>query len=484
MNVLFASAEVTPFAKAGGLADVVGSLPIALRKFGVDVRIIMPRYEHLSGSPRLDLLLQKIEVAVDGGIELVKLYHARLPGTEVPVYLIENDTYLSHGPIYNQRGTTPLFSELARFLFFSAAVVAVLPQLGWRPSVIHCHDWHTGMLPLLVERGSLRDIKTVFTIHNLAHQGVWNAAEVFRFLGLRERDHPNLKERGAHKDLNLLQQGMLGATLVNTVSPQYAQEILTPQFGLGLERSIQKRKRAKEFSGILNGIDTALFNPATDRHIRVRYERNSLAKKTENKKALHELCGFSPDTTIPTFGFIQRLAEQKGIELLAAKSTMFVEAGARLVVLGSGHQRYERLVEGLTAKYPKNIHARIGFDAPFAQHIYAGADMFLVPSKFEPCGIGQMIAMRYGTLPIVHATGGLKDTVPDLDEHPDTGLGFTFSSFTPDAFWGAVERALRVYKNSARWLALMDRCMTADFSWDHPAREYLAVYEQALAKTL
>lgn len=483
MNVLFASAEVAPFAKVGGLADVIGSLPIALRKFGVDVRVIMPRYEHLAGSPRLELRLQNVEVAVEHGVEFVRVFQARLPGTELPVYLIENDTYLSRGPIYHEREAAPLFSDLARFLFFSAAVVAVLPQLGWRPGVVHCHDWHTGLLPLLLARGPLHGMKTVFTIHNLAHQGAWNAADVFRFLGLHERDHPNLKARGPHGDLDLLQQGILGATLVNTVSPQYAQEVLTPEFGLGLEGAIRKRQRRLEFVGILNGIDTDAFNPATDRHIRVRYTRDSVERKAENKKALHERCGMPPDVTVPTFGFVQRLTEQKGIELLAAKSTMFVEAGARLVMLGSGQPHYERLVAELAAKHPKNVHVRLGFDASFAQHIYAGADLLLIPSKFEPCGIGQMIAMRYGTPPIVHATGGLKDTVPDVSEHPASGLGFAFGPFTSGAFWSAVLRSLTLYKNPKLWRELIDRCMAADFSWSRSARDYLTLYEQALATT-
>ncbi|MBI4426115.1 MAG: glycogen synthase [Candidatus Kerfeldbacteria bacterium] len=480
MNILLVSAEVSPFAKVGGLADVVGALPIALKRLGVDVRIIMPRYERLTGNPSLEPLLPDVVVTTGRGQEHCRVLTSQLPETKVPVYLIENTTYLSRGPVYNEHGVDEPFTELARFLFFSAAVAEIVPLLGWEPNIVHCHDWHTGLVPALLARRAVR-AATVFTIHNLAHQGGWNAAAVLSFLELQEADGRHLATRDRHGDLNLLQQGVLGATLINTVSPHYAQEILTPERGEGLAESLQDRR--DDLVGIINGIDTHQYDPAHDRYVRVRYTAATIERKAENKLALHEQCGFTPDPTIPTFGFIGRLTEQKGVDLIVQHSTMMVRSGARLVLLGSGLADYESLVQKLTREHPRHIYARLGFDEAFARAIYAGCDLFLMPSVFEPCGLGQMIAMRYGTPPVVHATGGLIDTVPDVAAEPERGLGFTFTPFTPKAFAESVARGLHWYHDRPRWQALLSRCMTQDFSWDRSARAYLELYQQA-RKTL
>lgn len=480
MNVLLVSAEATPFAKVGGLADVVGALPIALRRLGIDARIIMPRYEHLASQPSLELVLPDVVVTTGRGQEHCRVLKGTLPGTDVPVYLIENTTYLSRGPVYDEHGTDNPFDEIARFLFFSLAVAEIVPLFGWEPSIVHCHDWHTGLVPTLLSRRGF-NCTTVFTIHNLAHQGVWNANEVLSFVGLPESDRQHLTARDRRDDFNLLQQGVLAATLINTVSPQYALEILTPEHGEGLEKSLQRRH--DRLTGILNGIDTHRYDPGRDEHLRVPYTATAIERKVENKLALHEQCGFPPDLAVPTFGFIGRLTEQKGIDLIIQHSTMMLRSGARLAILGTGLADYEKLVQELARERPRQVYARIGFDEAFARSIYAGSDLFLMPSMFEPCGLGQMIAMRYGTPPVVHATGGLKDTVPDVDAEPDRGLGFTFSSFTPKAFAGAVARGLHRYRDHRRWRQLIARCMAQDFSWDRSARSYLELYERARRTT-
>lgn len=475
MKVLFVSAEVTPFAKVGGLADVVGALPISLHKLGVDVRIMMPKYERLEAAPKPELAVQSVAVAFGKSGEWVKVYRSTLPSSSVTVYFLENERYLSTGPIYDERGTAGPFHDLARFAFFSRASVAVLPKLGWSPQIIHHHDWHTGLIPAFLLHDKKRAQRTLLTLHNLAHQGTWNAPDLLSLTGLNQKHNPRLQARDPRGDFNLLQQGILGATKLNTVSPQYAREVRLPEFGLGLEQTLEQR--AEDFTGILNGIDIERFNPETDRDLRVRYGRTTIRRKAENKLALHEQCGFAPDVTAPTFAFIGRLADQKGIDLVAENAKLFIAAGARLVILGSGLPEYEQRLKTLAAKNPKAIFCKIGFDAPLAQRMYAGADLMLMPSKFEPCGIVQMIGMRYGTPTVAHATGGLKDTITDVGQRPDRGLGFIFSQYRADAFWAAVERALTCFR-SDNWKVLVDRCMTQDFSWDRSARSYLQLYEQ------
>lgn len=477
MKVLFVSAEVTPFAKVGGLADVVGALPVALKKLGVDARIMVPRYERLAGSPKLKKVLENVEVNIGGGTESVNVYQTKLPDSDVIVYVLENQTFISRGEIYEEHSVGPQFSELARFLFFSQAVVSVLRRITWKPKIVHCHDWHTGLVPFLLRHAGLNRYASVFTIHNLAYQGVWAANDIFTFLGLSGNEHAQLSLRDEHGSFNLLQQAITGSDTLNTVSPQYAKEVLTPEYGNGLEQVLKTREA--DFAGILNGIDTVHFNPETDRSIPITYGRATIERKIENKRAVHVRCRFKPDDAIPTFGFVGRLAGQKGIDLVVKNSTMFSAAPARLIVLGSGLPKFESELHKLSQAYPQTIYAHIGFDAALAQLIYAGCDFFLVPSQFEPCGIGQMIAMRYGTPTIVRATGGLRDTVPDVDDNPDHGLGFVFQDYTPQALWNAIERALACFRDPPRYRTLVDRCMSQDFSWDRSARAYLSLYERA-----
>ncbi|MBI5404886.1 MAG: glycogen synthase [Candidatus Kerfeldbacteria bacterium] len=476
MNILFISAEATPLAKAGGLADVVGALPLALRKLGVDVRIMMPRYEVLGGNPILETIIERVPVEVGGQIYDVRVHRGRLPDSDVDVYLLENETFLSHGPIYNEHGQTDPFFEMQRFLFFSKAALTVIPELNWTPDILHCHDWHTGIVPSLasIMRGTV-GMQTVVTIHNLAHQGVWKATDVLGFLGFSEKDHDRFALRDRRGDFNLLQQAIRSASVVNTVSPTYATEILTPEYGEGLEEEL--RSKQPPVKGILNGIDTTHFDPATDHRIRVQYDRTSIERKRENTLALHELCGFTPSLERMTFGFIGRLTEQKGVDLILQAQDAILKNGSRLIVLGTGMPEIEQALGELAKRYPDQVYCKLGFDAAFAQQLYAGSDALLMPSKFEPCGLGQMVAMRYGTIPIVRATGGLADTVPDVTSDPTRGLGFSFSPYEAAALSAAIDRAREYFGRPADWTALIQRCMGQDLSWERSARAYLKLYE-------
>lgn len=479
MKILFVASEATPLAKVGGIADVVGALPVALSRLGLDVRIVLPKYANLSGAGGMEPILHDVEVQ-GSTLERCNIYRGSLPSSNVAVYFIDNLRYLGQGPIYNEHAEGDPFSDISRFLFFSSAVASTIPLLGWKPDVIHCHDWHTSVLPALLRQTASNDIRTLLTIHNIAYQGVWNMQEALSFLG----QDPSRPSVAFHPDkngnFNALLEGVLAATMVNTVSPKYAKEIMTPEYGNGLEQVL--KKRSDTLSGILNGIDVARFDPFVDRAIRVKYDASSIDRKAENKLALEELCGFPSDSRTPIFGFVGRLADQKGIELVLENSTLFTKAGARVVFLGTGIPAIEDRVRKAVARAPHNFFAHIGFDSTFAQQIYAGCDAVLVPSRFEPCGLVQMIAMRYGTIPVVRSTGGLKDTVPDVDADPRRGLGFTFDSFDPKSFWSTVQRAINAYQNAEQWRTIAVRCMMQDFSWNKSAADYASLYEQCLIK--
>jgi starch synthase len=478
MTIAFATSELTPIAKVGGLGDVAGALPKALAHLGVNVCVIMPRYDTIDAQkyPVKDTG-RSITVRAQGKDYTVSIHQTVIPGSEVPVYLLENRDFLTGGGVYFEKSAiVNSFQEIERFLFFSMAVIPALEALGIEPDVLHCQDWHTGILPTLAKIAG-GHTKTLFTIHNLANQGKWGAADICNFLGLTVADHPNLAQRDQHNDINLIQQGILSADLVNTVSPSYAQEILTPEFGYGLEGNLANR--GNELSGILNGIDVDRFNPATDKDIPQTYSSaTAAAGKAAAKVLLQKKSGLAVDPAIPVFGFVGRLTNQKGTELLPGLIDQFLATGAQLILLGTGDAQLEAQARDLAAKAPKQIMTTIGFDAELAQLIYAGSDFFLMPSQFEPCGLGQMIAMRYGTPPIVRATGGLRDTVQEFDAATGQGTGFIFKDFTSEAFWVEIARALEVFKQPSAYATLRTNDMAQDFSWDTSAKHYVALYER------
>lgn len=484
MNVLFASAEVDPFAKVGGLADVVGSLPKALRKLGIDARVVMPAYRFI---PR-------------ERYNIHHHFHFALPRpvgtTGVDIYLAEHDGV----PVYFVRGW-PYFGEepsvystwnldVPRFIFFCQAVVALCEQLqareGWFPNVVHANDWHTGLLPFLI--GSARQHSTlwartgtVFSIHNMAYQGEHVGGWLWE-LGIPGRDHPELLSRGLTD--NMLAMALAYSDLITTVSPRYATEIQYPYMGYGLDGLI--RTRLKDLAGILNGIDTDLWNPETDPHLVAHYNADNFSeRRVLNKRQLQAETGLDVRDDQPLIGLVSRLVWQKGIDLaLPALHQLLSESDVQLVALGAGEREYNDLLAWLGSEFSHKARTIIGFNAAVAQRIYAGCDMFLMPSRYEPCGVGQMLAMRYGALPVVRETGGLADTVTNYDDGPaDSGTGFTFQWEESDAVLNTLRWAVDVYRTRPKpWQRMQARAMRTDFSWTRSAKEYIALYQRAVER--
>lgn len=480
MRVLFATSELTPIAKVGGLADVAGSLPKAIKKFNVDIRIALPFYEIIEKEKYPFIFLGEKKINFGKVNEIIKIYQTKIPQSNVLVYLIENKRYLTFNGIYFEKAiSSQKFIEIARFLFFSKSILEIFPIINWQPRIIHCQDWHTAILPLLIKLQSFKSFKTILTIHNLANQGRWRAEEIFDFLGLKGDELESLKIRfGPEKiDLNILQQGILNADLINTVSPSYAKEILTPEFGYGLDKTLKKRKNV--LSGILNGIDYKRFSPETDKEIKLRYSFKNLGNKEINKRDLQKITNL-PITDLPIFAFISRLTEQKGSELIVKIAPELIKIGCQLIFLGQGQDYYEKQIFDLVKKYPKNVYAKIGFDASLAQKIYAGADIFLAPSLFEPCGLSPMIAMRYGTIPIVRSVGGLKDSVENVKviNNKVLGTGFVFKKYNSIDLLKTIKRAIKIFKNKKIWRKIQIRAMKKNFSWQTSAKKYLQLYKK------
>jgi len=364
----------------------------------------------------------------------------------------------------------------------------IFGPLKWQPDIIHCHDWHVGILPALIkilnkqDPGNYPDFTTLLTIHNLAFQGKYVPKDVFSMLEIKESDWPTLKERfGKKKDLNYLQQAILNSDLINTVSPTYAHEILTSQYGENLESTL--KKKSKILTGILNGIDTDRFNPATDPEIKANYSPKNFAPKQENKSDLQQSVNLPINSDVPVIGLVSRLTDQKGIDLICQIIEELATLEIQLVFLGLGSKFLEKELKKATKKHPKKIAAQLKFDAHLAQQIYAGSDIFLMPSRFEPCGLGQMIAMRYGTVPIVRATGGLKDTVQNYNFKTQTGTGFVFQNYKSLELLATIKKALAVFSDQNSWNKLIQNSMSQDFSWLHSAQKYFTLYQKALLKS-
>ncbi|MFH1657056.1 MAG: glycogen/starch synthase [bacterium] len=466
-KVLFASAECAPFAKVGGLGDVAGSLPSALKKIGVDIAVVIPKYEFISSQFLCKKIIQGMKVKK----EKINVWQGFLPDTDISVYFLENKKFFGeHGVYFEKTPWAGSFKQIARFLFFSEAVLELATFLN--VEIIHCNDWHTAMIPLL---SSLRreKIKTILTIHNLSSQGKWPPKEVLDFLELETSQHPQLKLRAKHtKKFNIFQQGILATDIINAVSPTYRQEILTSEFGEGLEKDL--RKREKDLYGILNGLDTERFNPQKDKDIARNYSFKDIKKKAVNKTELQKTCGLPVGEKIPLLGLVGRLTTQKGIEIIAKAFPRLVKLGCQLVVLGSGGKEHEAMLKKLAKKYPQNLSLNLKFDTVMGQQIYAGTDIFLMPSLFEPCGLGQLIAQRYGTIPVVRETGGLADTVVEGK------TGFLFQDYKAKDFLKALRRALEAYYNEKQWQKIIKQAMAKDFSWHKSAQEYLKLYQRLL----
>jgi starch synthase len=475
LRVLFIAAEGVPFVKTGGLADVIGALPKALRRLGHDVRVALPLYGRIDPERwGLETLADHLAVPMDDTHEQV-LVRRGIMADDIPVYFIDAPRYFQRENVY---GYT---DDGERFILFCRAVLEFARQLGWAPDILHCHDWHTAIVPnwtktLYRDDPVLGDAATVFTIHNLAFQGIFGY-RILEVAGVAEQGfmYPAVAELANVVDL--MGRGILFADTVSTVSPRYAQEILTPQFGERLDPLL--RERRDRLFGILNGIDADEFNPATDPRIAAHFDAFSLEQRPANKRALQQQMHLVADPQIPVIGMISRLADQKGLDLLDQVVIPVIEQGVQLVVTGTGDQHYHQMFQRLAVRYPRQVAVNLTFNAELSQRIYAGSDMFLMPSRFEPCGLSQMLAMRYGSIPIVHRTGGLADTVQQFDPTTDTGNGFWFDRYDPFHLFAAIVRALEVYRFTETWQRLMTRAMLADYSWDASAEQYVALYRRA-----
>lgn len=462
MRVLFASAEVAPFSKTGGLGDVAGALPRALARLGLEVLVVTPWYRSVPTDPA-PYWIGDVEVPFDGGFEPVGVGTLERDGVR---YAFVGHPDLSRPRLYGYP------DDARRFARFSRAVPQVAARVGFAPDLLHANDWHTGYLPLLLARGwhlppGFPHLPSVFTVHNAQHQGESEMAATLHWLRLgREAAHGYHDRFGA---ANALLAGVGAAERVTTVSPTYAQELQQPEYGFGLDGAF--RAVAGKLVGILNGLDVNEWDPATDPHLAARYSAGDLAGKAANKRALARELGLDPER--PLLGVVSRFAEQKGIDLLVAAAERLLAAGWGLALLGTGDPRLEAAVRALATERPRAVGAVVGFDEALAHRVYAGADALAVPSRFEPCGLSQMIAMRYGTLPVVRATGGLKDTVA----HGRTG--FVFEHATPEGLLWAAGEAARAYGTPA-WREMQLAAMRQDLSWDASARRYAALYGSVL----
>ncbi len=466
MRILFVSAEVSPFAKVGGLADVAAALPRALHGLGVDVRIAMPKYRQVVGKTDLEQLT-RLTVPVGNAEEECEVFRGYLPQSDVPVYFFGNDPYFDRDQIYGEKGGD-YPDALERFVFLSRGALELPASLNWQPDIIHVNDWHTALVPAYLRAGiGPRDAKSILTIHNLAYQGVfpWDRSVI---TGLPHDIISGFNHQGK---LNLLKGGILNADRLTTVSPSYAVEIL--ENGEGLEQTL--RMRADALVGILNGIDDVVWNPETDPLLWANYSADDPSGKSVNKERLRDELGLEPDPTAPVVGMISRLASQKGFDLIMSAFDRMMALGIQFVILGTGTPEYEEFFRAAASRYPGRAAALITFSEEWAHRIEAAADIFLMPSRFEPCGLNQMYSLRYGAIPVVRATGGLKDTVTEYTGA--TGNGFVFTEYTPDAMLAALRRAVSLYRDDpAAWAALRKRGMEEDHSWSTAARNYLELY--------
>ncbi|RJR08768.1 glycogen synthase [Candidatus Parcubacteria bacterium] len=488
LEIIMAGAEMAPFVKVGGLGDVVGSLPIALAKLGVKVKVFLPFYGSINSKKfKVKTFYQGLSAEVNGSKHKFDIYHSNFLGRNIEVFFIKNtafnskDIYVGGRKYFNKNKTgayTRKVGDVERFIFFSKAVIETIKELKLKPDIIHAHDWHTAMMPTFIDEYSLKydnfkNIKSIYTIHNLANQGV-AGLDILDYAGLDKDVTPSVMEDYYDKDggkINSMKLGILSADYVNTVSPNYAKEILTKEYGADLEDYLNRRK--KNLFGIVNGLDLALFDPLKDKNIKKKYSlKNFKVAKDINKKNLQKVSKLAIDD-VPVFGLVSRLVSQKGLDiLLPALEKYLKHNNFQVVVLGTGRKEFEDGFKNLAKQHPDKVSANITFSLALAQKIYAGSDFFLMPSLFEPCGLGQMIAMRYGTVPVVRATGGLKDTV----ENDKTGI--VFKKYTQHEMISALDKALKLYKNKSKFDKIIKAGMREDFSWDKSAKEYLKLYNK------
>ncbi|EHJ52319.1 glycogen synthase GlgA [Streptococcus macacae] len=474
MKILFVAAEGSPFAKIGGLGDVIGALPKSLVKKGNEVSVILPYYDSIDakfGEEIEDLFY--FFTNVGWRHEYVGIKHTVKDG--VDFYFIDNNHYFYRGQVYGE------FDDGERFAFFQLAALEAMEKIDFIPDILHVHDYHTAMIPFLLKEkyhwiNAYQKIKTVFTIHNIEFQGQFAPSLLGEVFGVGEERYwdGTLRWRDC---LNWMKAAILYADRVTTVSPSYAQEIQTPEFGKGLDQIM--RMESGKLSGIVNGIDTELLDPRTDEHLLAHFSKDDLSGKAKNKAALQEQLGLPVRDDVALIGVVSRLTDQKGFNLVVNELNAMMQMDIQLVLLGTGYAEFENAFSWFAQAYPEKMSANIMFDLTLAQQIYAASDIFLMPSAFEPCGLSQMMAMRYGSLPLVHEVGGLRDTVIPYNEFDKTGTGFGFQEFSGYWLTRTLAKALDVYYNREKdWKKLQESAMTTDFSWDTASQAYEHLYRE------
>jgi starch synthase len=484
LKILIASPEVAPFAKTGGLADVAGALPKALERLGHEVRVILPKHAMVDrGDFPQTRALDRLSLPISDRLVDSVVYETKL-GQAVPVYLLANDAYYNRSELYRTSGGDyPDNAE--RFIYFSKAVPEIAKRVGFQPDCIHCNDWQTGLVPLYLRTLYHEDpffarTGTLFTIHNLAYQGLfWHYDWPMLGIGWEYFTPEGIEFYGR---INFLKAGIVFAQIINTVSKTYSKEIQTPEFGHGLEGIL--KARAKDLFGIVNGIDYDEWSPAADKWIAAHYDERRLEGKETCKRDLLQQFGlpFRPDW--PVLGVISRLASQKGFDLLAEIMEDLLERDLFFVLLGTGDQVYHDLFEGIGKQFSEKTGICLGFDNSLAHKIEAGSDMFLMPSRYEPCGLNQLYSLKYGTIPVVRSTGGLADTIRNYNPRTRKGNGFSFKAYSSAKLVDAIDRALILYRDRRKWKNLMRNAMQEDYSWDASARQYLKLYRKAQTKRL
>ena len=470
MKVLYAAGEAMPFMASGGLGDVAGSLPQALRKRLIGCRVVMPLYDSIKQEYKDNMrFITHISVPVAWRRQYCGIFEAKAGG--VIYYLLDNQYYFKRDTIYGQ------YDDAERFAFFSRAVLEMIPYIDWKPDVIHCNDWQTALTPvyystMYAQRQGYENIKTVFTIHNIQYQGIYGKEVLGDVLGFGQEHESLLDYDGC---VNFMKGAIECADKVSTVSPSYANEILDPWYSHGLD-SILSQRRSK-LCGILNGIDVINYNPETDPALWKNYSAADFTGKKENKAQLQQLMELPVRDDVPVIAMVTRLVSHKGLDLVkAVADELLRDDNVQLVILGSGDWQYENFFKELQGRYPEKVGLRLGFVPDLAHKIYAGADIFLMPSKSEPCGLSQMVALRYGTIPVVRETGGLRDSIKDSGD--GEGNGFTFANYNAHEMLYTIRRAVEGFKNEDGWKILVQRALDSDFSWGRSANEYIRLYKE------
>ena len=475
MKVLFVASESMPFVTTGGMGEVVGALPQALRHRFVGVSVVMPLYDDIPELMREKLtFITNFNLTLSWRNQYCGVFQAKLGG--VTYYLLDNEQYFKRPGLYGH------YDDGERFAFFSKAALEFLQHIDFKPDVLHCNDWQTALVPVFYRAFYQNNpfysaIRTVYTIHNLKYQGKFGWDAIGDLFGLGQEWDSTLEYDGC---VNLMKAAVEAADLVTTVSPTYAKEITEPYHGEGLDQIM--RIHAGKIRGIINGIDTVNYDPEHDPMIFANYSAENIGLKGENKAGLQDLLKLKVDPEIPLLAMVTRLTDHKGIDLVIHVMEELINDGIQVVILGTGDHHYEQFFQTMQAKFPGQVHAAITFNHQLAHRIYAGADLFLMPSQSEPCGLSQMIAFRYGTLPIVRETGGLRDTVHSFNEESGEGNGFSFVNYNADDMLYTIRRAVSFYKNSKVWESLKRRALEEDFSWKRSAGEYVRLYRELTGK--